>query len=169
MSTGAGYTVAVRDQYGKPRPIIFLRQDVNASPANVEEEQNHPDFEAVVKLLVLMHELGHADDIAKSVNYNHENKSLDLVSAEAYAHAFVCRHARRIGYRLALGTYLDNIEQGLAADDPSVKLPAQRAVETLDLPSLREFAKINGNVEQRVRRSGRLTEVLEHFKAQPGG
>jgi hypothetical protein len=58
--------------------------------------------QAGIRLAVLMHEMGHADDIARGINYDHQALSLDLVGAEVYAHQFVCTHAGRNTYRLLL-------------------------------------------------------------------
>ena len=92
-TTGGGWTSATRDSFGKIRPFIFVQKEVGDPKLGGEEE-------AVYKLLILLHELGHAKDIVDQTNYNHEELTLDIVEAEIYAHRFVLQHLRRMGYRL---------------------------------------------------------------------
>jgi hypothetical protein len=56
--TGTGYCFAARDQYGKARPVIILRENVNIVTNTADEEALRDEMAAAIRLLVLMHELG---------------------------------------------------------------------------------------------------------------
>ena len=83
--SGTGCAVAVRDVYGRIAPVVFVRSDVQSvGDGNKTIDEHHPQFGDSVRLLVLMHELGHADDIAKGVNYDHKELKINFAAAEAY-------------------------------------------------------------------------------------
>lgn len=158
---GTGHTVVVRDQYGKVRPIIFIRLNINSKSID-ESEEHGENMRDGIRLLVLMHEMGHADDVARSINFDHENKKLDIVKAEAYAHQFVCKHAARLNYRIALMYYLQNIEEGLKSTNPSVHLSSKLAIEQLDMPALKKLTVVGtGNLEQMLKKAGRMHEIVK--------
>lgn len=71
-----GWASAVKDVHGKVRSIIFIRAGL---PAFECREEPTPEAAAAVKLMVLLHELGHADDIHKCINYNHELHWMDIL------------------------------------------------------------------------------------------
>jgi hypothetical protein len=73
---------------------------------------------AMLKLAILLHELGHVSDFEQGINYS--NQEIDLQNAEVYAHHFACRALIRGKYRIALGWYLQQLEE-LARFDRSAK------------------------------------------------
>lgn len=127
-----GITVSVRKPYGKVQPVIFLKQDMLPDEKDAPEE-----LKWALRLLMLMHELGHAEDVSLGINLKPDKKRGDLVAAEAYAHAFVCKHARRKGYWRALRSYVIELENGVKSADEVWRLGTQRAVAELDIKGLR--------------------------------
>ncbi len=138
----AGSTSAVRLPSGAIRPIIFLRNRVVVDDDGEQtEEETEQNVAFGIRLVLLLHELGHAEDIALGVNFDHDRRTLQLVDAEAYAHRFVCRETKKRNYRLALAHYLDDIEGKLESGVEYVRLAAQKLHEEIDVPQLKEFAE----------------------------
>jgi hypothetical protein len=155
-TSGAGCTMAVRNPYGKIVPVVFVRADVNAIGDRGQiTKKKHPQFDDLVRLTVLLHELGHADDIAKGINYDHAALKIDLPSAEAYAHRFVCRQAQRNHYPLLLNLYLENVERMAESDREVDRVGAELFLNSADVSALR------GWIAERQTRAG-LTRLLEH-------
>lgn len=154
--SGTGWTSAIRDPYGRVKPIIFLRKSVVVDDPN----DDNSEFEGATRLLVLMHELGHAKDIVNAENYDHDALSLDIVAAEVYAHRFVFRHAVRMGYRLVLRSYLDAVKEHLAEADEAARLAAERFFSELTDDEVRKATRdmTEHEVKHAVRVSGREKE-----------
>lgn len=78
--SGDGCTVLVTSN-GVAKPVIFLKQQMH----------EHIHINNCFRLGVLLHELGHADDMIRGINYK-LGQAIDLVKAEAYAEIFCLRH-----------------------------------------------------------------------------
>jgi len=138
---GTGSTSAVLDPSGNIRPIIFLRDRIDVDESNEESDDGTKiEVAHAIQILVLLHELGHADDIAKGINFNHDERRLDLVAAEIYAHRFACTQAKKHNFRMALGYYLENIDEGLKSETEYVRLAAERFCAENDVSQLKDFA-----------------------------
>jgi hypothetical protein len=162
---GSGWTSAVKDNYGRVRPIIFVGKNVrlDSDHSSIDEQgERTRDSSGVIQLLVLMHELGHAEDIARGVNYNHVDVTLDIVAAEFYAHRFVLLNARKLGYRFALKNYIDHLELGLNSANDAVRLSSERVMSELDIAKFKEASQERTNTELKIafEKSGRLKEFL---------
>lgn len=108
-----------------------------------------------------MHELGHAEDLSQQINFDNVARTMNVLSAEVYAHKFVCRYAKRFGYRLALEYYLDNFEASLKSEDDVTRWAAERTLNELDIVDLRRASSMEGYFEkeamtQRMKKAGRL-------------
>jgi len=164
-TTLGGWTSAVRDHHGHVRPIVFIQKNVPQQPDATEHLSE--EGTAVFKLIVLMHELGHAEDIRKSVNYNHQSLEIDIVSAEIYAHEFVLRNCRRLGYRLTFKQYLCSIEDHLLSSNEVVRLSAERFLNSKDLKVLREFTDVSQRViKTALEKPGRMKEFRKRHLGQ---
>jgi hypothetical protein len=158
---GRGSASAVRDQFGRVRPIVFVRQQVKPR-SEIQNEELRRQFEGAVRLLILMHELGHAEDICRGINFDYDAQTVSVVAAELYAHQFVCKHAKRFGYRIALGYYLDCFKDWLGSPDDGARLSAERAMKELDISGLRRFAdelKTAGGLELALKLADRVDEA----------
>lgn len=161
--SGSGWTSAVRDQYGRVRPVVFVRRDIAiAEPEESDDEKYNQEVVAAVKLLVLMHEFGHADDISRGVNYDHVALKLDIVAAEIYAHKFVMQHAKRLDYRLALKQYISSIEEHRVSENEAARLAAERLFEDASIEEYRRAARqrTQREMEQDINRRGLRPEDL---------
>ena len=146
--SGTGCAVAVRNVYGKVVPVVFVGSDVQSvsNSGEISEEKN-PEFEAAIQLLVLLHELGHADDISKSINYDHNALKVDLAGAEAYAHEFVCKQAQKNNYSVLLELYLQNVDRMAKSAIAAERIGAELFLKTRDVAGWR------GWIAERRRRS----------------
>jgi hypothetical protein len=165
--SGAGCTMALRDPYGKIVPVVFVRADVCAVDRHGEMAENrHPQFDDLVRLAVLLHELGHADDIAKGVNFNHAALEIDLPAAEAYAHAFVCRQARRNYYPLLLNLYLENVERMARSGREVDRVGAELFLQATNISALRAWIakrQTPAGLTQLLERCGRAEEIIRMY------
>lgn len=152
--SATGFTSAVRDHFGKVHSAVFICNHV----LHVDVD----DAAELLLLLILLHELGHADDISKSINFNHENATIERTSAEAYAHSFVIRTCRKRGYSLALMAYLDSLGKHVKSPDDAVRISAERALAEHDLPSLNAWIASRNSTEgfrRAVIRAGRQADA----------
>ncbi len=166
--SGTGCAIAVRDIYGRIRPVVFVCSDVQSIEENGEaNEGNHPQFADSVRLLVLIHELGHADDISKGINYDHEQLKIDLGAAEAYAHSFVCKHAQKNNYTLLLEIYLDNVERMAQSEDDSERVGAELFLQSGDASTIRAWIverRSQIGMDKFLEKSGRANEIRRKSK-----
>lgn len=161
--SGAGCTVAVRNVYGRIQPVVFVRSDVEAVGLAPElAEAADPQFLDSIRLLVLMHELGHADDISKGINFDHKQLSIDLAGAEAYAHRFVCKHARRSNYPSPLTMYLENIDRLAKSEHDAERVGAELFMQNEDVAGLKAWIEERlflAGLRRLVEQSGRVEEI----------
>lgn len=127
-----GATCAVKTPFGKVKSVIFLRE-VSFPPEITDLE-----IRAINMLGLLMHEVGHAEDIERSVNYDHQRRSFDPVAAEVYAHTFVLKHTQRLGYRELLFSYCLALENDLRSENDIYREAAERVRVTVDIPAIRK-------------------------------
>ena len=139
---GTGVTCIVQDTSGNVRPIVFLRERVSLSPASDEGDAEHAkEISFAIRVLILLHEVGHAEDISRGINFDHVQRRMDRINAEVYAHSFVCKHTRRRNYRLALDYYLDDLEEKRQANTEYVRLAAEAFFVSTDVRSLRQWTE----------------------------
>ncbi len=117
-----GCAMPVVDLYGRVRPVIFVRRETQFINDVVSD---------MVLTMVLLHELGHAEDISRGSNFDHKTRTFDRVEAEVYAHLFACKKAFRSNYLLALRYYLQNLEEQRESDNKAVSLSAKKAYQEL--------------------------------------
>jgi hypothetical protein len=156
---GTGSTTVVRDVHGASRSIIFLRQEVRTTSDPTDPV--HQSASDGIRLLVLLHELGHADDFAQAKNFDHKALKLDLVGAETYAHEFVIRHAKRNNYRVTLGYYLQNLEEMATSEIDSIRLSAERVIADAGFGDLKKWCvpPTGEDLKRMLEKSGRLDEI----------
>lgn len=137
---GTGSTVGTRTANGRIVPVVFVRKEVDPDG---DAKEHTETLSYMIRLIVLLHELGHAEDMIKEKNFNHAQTTTDLIEAEAYAHQFAVNYAKRRNYRIALNYYLDNLDKALIDEHTSeyAKLAVKRVAELTDLAALRTFAQ----------------------------
>lgn len=67
---------------GKDKVFVFYRKGLG---------DDGPGFEGICTSVLLLHEVGHADDMRKGINFNVKKKTVDLLGAEIYAETFAIR------------------------------------------------------------------------------
>lgn len=133
-ASGTGMTSVVRDHYRRLKSAIFTRTGVSqTSPSSGVSQEDH---QSLITLQVIIHEMGHADDIAKGVNYNHESQSVDAVAAEVYAHKFACKYMRDHGYKWLLQSYAKLIKESSESPFEHVALAGKTALNEIKIGDL---------------------------------
>lgn len=92
---------------GVASPIIFM----NSSIGKLKNIENS-ELENIFKYIFLIHEIGHAEDFNKQINFHHATRTVDLVSAEAYADVFTLKYlksSKNPAVKLARNFYCKNI------------------------------------------------------------
>ena len=83
-----GHTNPFRGADGRVRTLVLIRRSVPAS-------KPHREFKYMLKLVALLHELGHIHDMEQQVNFDHAAGTFDVMGASAGALAlWVPRHER---------------------------------------------------------------------------
>lgn len=135
-----GMACAVMTAEGRILPVVFVRKGITLDSVDSEHSEK---VREMIRLLVLLHELGHAEDIYQEISFDHQHGKVDIVAAEAYAHVFVMRYLQKRNCRLALQYYINQLDEWVAEGSTAehyVKLAAQRVFDTQDMRKLREFS-----------------------------
>lgn len=97
-----GATICIRKD-SKINQVIFLQKEVRKELNMPVEYQN--DWKSMLQLCALLHELGHVEDIQKTINFSlAEAPTVKLLEAEAYAHTYTLYYLNRIGATIARNT-----------------------------------------------------------------
>ena len=97
-----GATICVKKN-SKIDYLIFLKNHVQKESEIPIELQS--DWRAMVQLIALLHELGHVEDMQKSINFSFfEKPTVKLVEAEAYAYTYALNHLNNFGASIARDT-----------------------------------------------------------------
>jgi len=97
-----GATICVKKDL-KIEQVIFLKNHVQKELDVPIELQS--DWRSMVQLCALLHELGHVEDMQKSINFSlSEMPSVKLVEAEAYAHTYALNYLNNLGASIARDT-----------------------------------------------------------------
>jgi hypothetical protein len=152
--TATGNTIATRNQHGHVQSAIFI---CNA-PTGLEHILDGPEC---ARTLVLLHELGHADDMAKGLNFDFSTDRLNWIGAEVYAHDYVIRSCLRRGYRLALLGYLNTLNANLHSTSVVVSKAADIALSHYDRDELASRSRLLSETElkRELERTGRISEL----------
>jgi len=152
--------VAILSDGQQDRPVVFLMR-----PTGIWNR----DYASALMMAILFHELGHVDDITRSLHIVFD-ASVDITAAEEHAHGFACKRimsqtehldaymtelAHDLGpehrrewhdcvtqyYRVIMAFYIGEVLP-LYAQLPheSVREAAQRVLGSEDMASYREFA-----------------------------
>lgn len=132
---GAGMACGVVSPEGRLLPVIFIRTEV---PVDVQP-QYADEFKSTIRLLTLLHEIGHAEDMMKEINFNLRDRTVDLVAAEAYAHRYVLRHLQKRNCRIGLNQYIGQLDRWTSDEQTEeyVRLAAARVTALPEIESMR--------------------------------
>lgn len=105
-----GSTTAYREPGGRVRTLVLIRRAV---PGTVL----HRDGKYAFKLIALLHELGHVEDIERQVNFHPAEGVADIIRAEVYAHLHALDCCNRRGLFLPADTLEDALRKYLGGAD----------------------------------------------------
>jgi hypothetical protein len=75
---------------------------------NPKCDWEHKEYKYILKLPVLLHEIGHVKDYEEKINFNRDAKTADLIEGEVYANIFALTECFRRGYYLGGEMFLDS-------------------------------------------------------------
>lgn len=105
LSNMRGATICIRNG-SKINQVIFLQKEVRKEINIHAEYQN--DFKSMLQLCALLHELGHVEDMQKTINFSFDRvPTVKLIEAEAYAHIYTLNYLNRLGATIARNTLAD--------------------------------------------------------------
>ena len=130
----AGCCCGVIDQFANVRSIVFLREEVH-----ITEGEHAAAVADGIRLILLIHELGHAQDMYEQTNFCHKTKRLKHTSAEAYAHRYVINTCRKIGYRIPLCYYLNCMVEQSKSSCPVLSTSAKEALNCISQKELSSY------------------------------
>jgi hypothetical protein len=78
---------------------------------NPECSWEHKEYKYLLKLPVLLHEIGHVKDYEEKINFDRDTKTADLIEGEVYANVFALTECFRRGYHLGGEMFLDSWAQ----------------------------------------------------------
>lgn len=100
-----GATICIRND-SKIRQVIFLPKEVIKGTYLHAEYQD--EKKSLLQLCALLHELGHVEDMQKSINFSFADKpTIQLLEAEAYAHTYTLNYLNRAGATIARNMLAD--------------------------------------------------------------
>jgi len=130
--TITGSTIALRDEAGNVRTLVFIRKSIG--------QQAHPQMKYAFKIVALLHEIGHVTDWEEGINLR--EGEVKMIDAEVYAHEFALERLMEGDYRASLDTYLSGLED-LRKERGCQRTIAERLVQTPLVQRCRECVKTN--------------------------
>lgn len=127
-----GYTNAFRDRDGRVRTLVVIRKSIpNSKP--------HREFKYILKLVALLHELGHVHDMEQQINFDHAAKTFDVIEAEVFAHLYSLRRMAEQNYYQCYTMLVDALKRYTTATN------YLRDVATLTLERMPDYRLIDVN------------------------
>lgn len=126
-----GSTTAYREPGGRVRTLVLIR---SAVPGAVL----HRDGKYAFKLIALLHELGHVEDIEREANFHTTEGVADIIGAEVYAHLHALDRCNRRGLFLSADTLEDALRKYLGGADYRAQV-AERVLAVYRRPERRTW------------------------------
>ena len=99
-----GYVNAFHANQGEVKTLVMIRKSVpNSKP--------HREFKYVLKLVALLHELGHVHDMEQQINFNHKAKTFDVIEAEVFAHLYSLKRMAEQNYYQCFTMLIDSLKK----------------------------------------------------------
>ncbi len=113
------------------------------------QEETSPEVRNCVLIAVLMHEMGHVDDIERGKHLRFDSV-VDIVAAEEYANRYALRRMMRENLRFPLGVLLGSIlkDARQGGEGTVGREAATRIVESGEYKQYRQFVGDLMNVEE---------------------
>jgi hypothetical protein len=95
-----------------------------------------------MKLMTLIHELGHVQDMERSINFDHVAKRCDMIEAEVYAHLYSLERMARMNYSQCFDMLMDALKRAVGGDGYLSEVatlvlqraPTYRLVDVVNIP-----------------------------------
>ncbi|HEX4793457.1 MAG TPA: hypothetical protein VH370_06675 [Humisphaera sp.] len=105
----AGVTNAFYATDGRLKIFIGLRRSV---PAAI-----HTEEKSVFRIVALLHEIGHMLDMEQQINFNHPNRTCNIIEAEIFAHLHALKIMAERSYHQCFELLVDALRR--SASDPN--------------------------------------------------
>lgn len=130
-----GYTNAFRAQDGQVKTAIVIRKAIPRS-------RPHREYKYVLKLIALLHELGHVYDIEREINFKHAAGTFDAVEAEVFAHLYSLERMAKTNYYQCFNMLIEGLRRhagrsdfmGEVAATTLKRMPEYRLVDVTSIP-----------------------------------
>jgi hypothetical protein len=100
--------IAFKDEQGNLRTIIFIRKSIGS--------QSNPLVKYALKIVALLHEIGHVKDWEQGINFNAEENKRSIIDVEVFAHKYALNALLEGDYKESLKMYLNGLENLLKTD-----------------------------------------------------
>lgn len=101
-----GSMIAFHDSNQEVRTLVLIRQKVEISA-------EHREYKYALKIIALFHELGHIHDLERRINFGVEERRLDLIEAEVYAHLYCIEHLARRNLIQSFNMLVDGLQAAI--------------------------------------------------------
>jgi hypothetical protein len=139
-----GNTVAFKDPEGKPHTLIRISKVVGGV--------RHKEYKYLFKIPVLLHEIGHVQDVEQKVNFDIEKKTCSIIEAEVYANLYAFDQCVQRNYPMSYDDWVEKWEackecgdyRGEVARQTLDRLPAEQPIRwqnLIDEQQLKDLAK----------------------------
>jgi hypothetical protein len=132
MSKGGFVKTAQMEKERNLSTFVFLRCE------GVEPGEHEAIARYSTLIGILMHEMGHVDDIEKG-KFLKVGGRVDIVSAEEYAHRYALKWMTKENLRFPMGLLMGSILKDANGSPSVAKEAAKRVVESGEFKSYREF------------------------------
>jgi hypothetical protein len=105
-----GFTNAFENEEGQVKTLVVIRRAIpNCQP--------HREFKYGLKLIALLHELGHVYDMERQINFNHDMRKFDLIEAEVFAHLYSLRRMAERNYYHGFNMLVESLQKAVTGTD----------------------------------------------------
>lgn len=106
----SGNTMAFHTASGELKTLVHIRK-------KVPDSKPHREFRYIMKLIALLHELGHVHDMEHAINFKHALSEADIIEAEVFAHLYALEWMAKQNYCQCFLTLVDALKKHIAEHD----------------------------------------------------
>lgn len=111
---------------------------------NFEYKFEHKERKYLLKLPVLLHEIGHVMDFEEKINFDRDTGRADFIEAEVYANVFALESCFERGYFMAAEVFLESLSQYKADADHRGEV-VRRLLKRFSIPAYRKWVEYDVN------------------------
>jgi hypothetical protein len=130
----AGFTQAHLDPVGRLHTVVVPPKDIECgSPLR--------DMQYGYKLVALLHELGHVEDLERQINFSLLTETADITAAEVYANRYALAEANRVGLFMVADTLSGALAKYRGRSDYRAAV-AERVLDTYQPPAVAKWDEL---------------------------